>query len=435
MSDPARLVMQRIEALARISEEPQQLTRTFCSPAMHQANELVSSWMHQAGMTVRTDAIGNLIGHYAAGRPAPAPQYSKPESASLSSHATRSDSTSSRAEKVFLLGSHLDTVRNAGKFDGALGVLLALACVEQFHKRNHRLPFGLSVIGFADEEGVRYHSAYLGSRAVAGSFDQRDLLHQDSNGIFMTEAIQKFGGQPLHLEQARLDPSKLLGYLEAHIEQGPILERKQLAVGLVTAIAGQTRLKFVFSGRAAHAGTTPMRSRRDALCAAAEFVTAVEREARRTAGLVATVGQLQTEPNASNVIPGTVILTLDVRHREDAIRRTAGTTLRKIALQIANRRGLKLSSQLIQQTPSVPCSPTLSTHLESAIKRHQKTAFSLPSGAGHDAAVLSKITPVAMLFIRCKSGISHHPDESVKLKDVRIALKVMTDFLTSLAHE
>ena len=232
--------MQRIDALAQISEEPDRLTRTFCSPAMRRANDLVGGWMREAGMEVRQDAIGNLIGRYEGGT------------------------------KSLLLGSHLDTVRAAGKFDGALGVLVGITCVQQLHETGTRLPFSIEVIGFADEEGVRYHTAYLGSKVLAGTFNPEDLKRTHANGISMADAIRSFGGKPDALASARMDPNRLLGYVEVHIEQGPVLERKNLAVGVVTAIAGQTRKLFRFVGAAGHAGTVPMDLRKDALCAAAD---------------------------------------------------------------------------------------------------------------------------------------------------------------------
>ena len=416
MKDQARDVMARIEALGHISDEPGCLTRTFCSPAMRKANDLVGQWMRQAGMQVRRDAIGNLIGHYAA---------------------ERRKSTARSGAKTLLIGSHLDTVRNAGKFDGVLGVMLAIACVEELHSKNLHLPFAIEVIAFADEEGVRFQNAYLGSRAVAGRFDTRDLKREDAEGILMAEAIRRFGGQPARVTQARLNPGRILGYVEAHIEQGPVLERKNLPVAVVTAIAGQTRCQITFAGRAGHAGTTPMDLRRDALCAAAEFVLAVEQRARKTSGLVATVGQIQAEPGASNVIPGCVTLTLDVRHQRNFVREVAGEHFRNAARMIAARRGVKARCRFIQRTPSVQCCPKLSGLLKRAVRRRVGSVLSLPSGAGHDAAILAAITPAAMLFIRCKDGISHHPTESVRIQDVRAALAVLGDLLQLLAsrHE
>jgi len=405
---PANLVMQRCAELARLTDEPGQLTRTFASPAMRRANKLVGAWMREAGMKTRVDAIGNLIGHYAGQKP---------------------------GAKTLLLGSHLDTVRNAGKFDGPLGVILAIACVGNLYRQKVRLPFAIEVVGFADEEGVRFRTAYLGSKVLAGCFDERDLRRKDANGVTMADAIKRFGSDPAKLKSARLNPQKLLGYVEAHIEQGPVLEQKNLAIGVVTAIAGQSRFNLSFIGRAGHAGTVPMDLRRDALGAAAEFILAVEKFARKTNGLVATVGQIHIEPGTSNVIPGTAGLTLDVRHQKDSIRLASCTALRKLARRIAGARQIKVVWQTIQRTVSVPCSPRLSRRLKRAVQRHQREVIALPSGAGHDAAVLAQITPAAMLFVRCQGGVSHHPAESVKSADVHAAIEVLEDFIQTLAKE
>ncbi len=404
----AKNVMQRIDALGKISEDPHCLTRRFCSPAMKETNELVGSWMREAGMTVRQDAIGNVIGHYPA---------------------NQADA------KIFLLGSHLDTVRDAGRFDGPLGVLVAIACVQMLHEKKLRLPFAIEVVGFSDEEGVRYQTAYLGSNALAGSFDSNDLMRLDADAISMSDAIRNFGGNPNQIKQLRLNPERLLGYAEVHIEQGPVLEKKNLSIGIVSAIAGQTRAKIRFVGRAGHAGTTPMNLRKDALCAAAEFILSVENHAKEIRGLVATVGQTETKPGASNVIPACVILSLDIRHQEDPQRIKAEKVLRRTARDIARRRKTQLRWEAVQETGAVPCSPKLSQLLMSAARSHGDCILNLPSGAGHDAAVISKITPVAMLFVRCKEGISHHPNESVKVDDVRVAIAVMNEFLQLLAKE
>ncbi len=402
----AKKIMQQCEALGKISDEVGRLTRVFGSPAMRRANELVAKWMRETGMKTRIDAVGNLIGRYESG--------------------------GSKA-KILLLGSHLDTVRNAGKYDGPLGVILAIACVEQLYRKKIRLPFAIEVIGFSDEEGVRFQVPYLGSKAVAGCFDKKDLARKDAEGIPMAQAIKTFGGNPAKLNYARLNRSDLLGFVEAHIEQGPVLEQKGLAVGVVSGIAGQTRACVTFIGRAGHAGTTPMNLRQDALCAAAEMVLAAENLARKTPGLVATVGEVSAKPGASNVIPGEVRLSLDVRHSKNAARKNAQRTLQKTAAQIARRRKLKLDYTVVHETAAVDCSEKLSALLGESVKQRRKKTIRLSSGAGHDAAVMAGITPTAMLFIRCKGGVSHHPDESVKAADVQVAYDVMNDFLQLLA--
>jgi allantoate deiminase len=415
--DLARTVMQRFDALAKISDDPHCLTRVFCSPAMRRANALVASWMREAGMYVRTDAIGNLIGHY--------PAKSK---------------IKYRKSKILILGSHLDTVRNAGKFDGSLGVLVAIACVQQLHVRRTCIPFDIEVVGFADEEGVRYQSTYLGSRVLAGTFDLKDLNRLDADGIRMARAIRDFGGKPSALLKAKVDPKRLLGYVEVHIEQGPVLEKENLSVGVVSAIAGQTRMRISFIGHAGHAGTTPMNLRRDALCAAAEFISTVEsfaRSRRRNqadSGLVATIGQITALPGVSNVIPGEVTLSLDVRHAKDSVRRQAVTTLKQRASEITRQRKLKLSVEVVHESAAIECDKGVSSLLTESAMTYQMRVPILPSGAGHDAAAMAAIAPVGMLFVRCKSGLSHHPDESASEKDISVALSAMNDFLQLLSQ-
>jgi allantoate deiminase len=413
MRDLASIVMERIDALGKISDEPGRLTRTFGSQAMRRTNDLVAFWMRVAGMETREDAIGNLIGRFQS----PKSKVRGPRS------------------KVLLLGSHLDTVRDAGKFDGPLGVLTAIACVQYLKESGIELPVAIEVVGFCDEEGVRYQSTYLGSRVLAGTFDRKDLKRLDANGISMADAISEFGGNPHGLASAKADKRNLLGYVEVHIEQGPVLEVKNLSVGVVSAISGQARFKYNFVGKAGHAGTVPMNLRSDALCAAGEFITTVETYSKTIRGLVATVGAIQALPGASNVIPGETRLTLDVRHPDDRVRKSASTKLRKMAGEIARRRGLKVQADCVHEATSVSCDRKASALLERLSKNRQGRSIVLPSGAGHDAAAMSAITPVAMLFVRCKGGISHHPDESASEKDILVALKVLVDFVTGFARK
>lgn len=380
----SRELIRRCDELGAISDEPGCLTRTFNSPAMRRANELVGHWMRSAEMKVHEDAAFNLIGRWESSR---------------------------RGAKTFLLGSHLDTVRNAGKYDGPLGVLLALACVENLREQKVTLPFHVEIVGFSDEEGVRYQTTYLGSRALAGTLTAKDLA-----------TIQEKG-----TEKARRRANEFIGYAEAHIEQGPVLEAHNLGVGVVTAIAGQSRIRVQWLGRAGHAGTTPMHLRHDALCAAAELILAA-----RDCGVIATVGQLDVKPGASNVIPGLVTMSLDVRHQSDARRVAAVKELHACAKAIAKQTGVKLTWTGVQETNSVDCDPALTNLLRKATARHERKALSLPSGAGHDAAAIASLCPVSMLFLRCKGGVSHHPDESVKTADVAKGIAVMTDFLLAL---
>ena len=407
-TDIAAQVMQRIDALAMISDEPGRLTRTYGSPAMRRANDLVAGWMRDAGMTIEVDPIGNLIGRYAG------------------------DPT---ATKTFLLGSHLDTVRDAGKFDGVLGVLVALACIQHLHETGRRLPFALDLAGFADEEGARFQSTYLGSRVLAGTFDHGDLKRTDASGLTLREAILRFGGDPEALHGARLTPEQMLGYAEVHIEQGPVLQEMDLPVGVVTAIAGQTRIAAAFDGRAAHAGTTPMASRRDALLAAGRLARDVETIVARQPGLLATVGQIEVPSGASNVVPGRARLTLDVRHAEDDARKAACELIETTAHYVASHRRVGLEWNIVQSEPAVRSAAELTGLLKKAAAKHAREVLELPSGAGHDAAALAAIMPMAMLFVRCKDGISHHPDESVAEDDVLVATRVLGRFLELLAKK
>jgi allantoate deiminase len=407
-SAAAATALERADALAACTEDPARLTRRFATPALAQAGDLVLGWMRDAGMTAGRDAIGNVAGRWEPpGLPAGAP--------------------------TLMFGSHLDTVRDAGRYDGMLGVLVALAVVESVRERSGP-PFALEVLGFADEEGVRYGIAYLGSSVVAGTFDRSALDRRDADGIAMADALAAFGGDPAALETARRDPADLLGYVEVHIEQGPVLEAEDLPVGVVTGIAGQTRAEVVFTGAAAHAGTVPMALRRDALAGAAEWIGAVEARGRAVDGLVATVGEATVAPGASNVIPGRVALSLDVRHPDDALRDASVADLRARAEEVAGARGLHAAWTEVQATGAVTCSPGLARALETAVEDTGVRVVRLPSGAGHDAAVMARICEIAMLFVRCAGGVSHNPAEAVTAADVAVAIDVVRGLVDTLAR-
>jgi allantoate deiminase len=400
--------MERCDTLGAISEEPDRLTRGYGTEEMRRANAAVAKWMREAGMRTRSDAIGNLIGRYEGSSP---------------------------AARIFLLGSHLDTVRDAGKYDGPLGVMVALACIERLHARGERLPFALEVYAFADEEGLRYRTLYLGSAVVAGIFDSSVLTREDTDDIPLAEAIRAFGGDPDQLAESAQRPDELLGYAEVHIEQGPVLEERGCPIGLVSAIQGQTGVGIEFTGEAGHAGTVPMTMRHDALSAAAEFTLAVEALGQQTPGLVATVGRFQVAPGASNVIPGHAALSLDVRHPDDVTRLEAVNQLRAQAETIAQRRGVQLEWRAGSGQASVACSPRLVEVFARAVAEAGYPEMTLPSGAGHDAAIMSQITEIAMLFVRCERGISHSPAEAVAVEDVAVAIEVTERFLTLLAKD
>ena len=394
----AATVMERCDALQEHTAEPLKLTRLFATPALEAAMSDVEGWMRTAGLTTRRDAVRNLFGRYEGARPdAPA----------------------------FLLGSHLDSVPDGGRYDGPLGVLTALAVVERLASRGVRLPFALEVCAFSDEESVRYGTTYLGSSALAGAFDQAWLDRVDRDGITMRDALRDVGGDPDDIGSCARDAASTVGWLELHIEQGPALESAGLPIGVVTGIQAQVRHAWEIRGTAGHAGTTPMAGRKDALAAAAELVLAIEEIGRTTPELVATVGVLDAEPGAMNVIPGRVVLMSDIRHPDDARLVYALTAVDDAAAAIAAQRGVPITATELSGDPSVPCDARLRAVLADAIGAEGFPARDLPSGAGHDAAALARICPVAMLFLRCEKGISHNPAEKVDVRDVAIALDVM----------
>ena len=400
MKVAATTVMERCELLANISEEPGLIHRPYGSQAMHAVNDIVAGWMRTAGMSTRRDQIGNLIGRY-----------------------------EGLGDRTFILGSHLDTVRDAGKYDGILGVMVAIACVQQLHDRGEKLPYAIEVIGFADEEGLRFGTTYLGSSAYAGSFSGERLRLEDRDGVTLWEAVRSFGGDPDVLEGDGRSGEDLLGYCEVHIEQGPVLEEEDLPVGVVTAINGQSRIQVGFIGKAGHAGTVPMEGRRDALCAAAEFVLEVETVAKAEADTVGTVGVIQALPGAVNVVPGEARHSLDLRHPNDGERERVRDSLEDRAREIAASRGCESLWEVRQETDAVAADPGLSSLLAQAVEDSGLKAYRLPSGAGHDAAQMAALVPVAMLFVRCEEGISHNPAESVTREDVEIAIRVLQNFL------
>ena len=400
--------MARCDALAAFTEEPGRITRPYGTPALAAAREAVAQWMGEAGMNVRIDDVGDLRGRLEGSQPtAPA----------------------------LLLGSHLDSVRDAGRYDGPLGILVAIEAVDRLRARQQPLPFPVDVLAFADEEGLRFQTTYLGSSALAGSFDPAFLDLTDADGVTLREAMSGMGGNPDALAGAALEPGEAFGYVEVHIEQGPYLESVGASVGVVTAISGQSRILVAFTGEAGHAGTVAMHLRHDPLPAAAEVVLASEELARQTSGLLATVGTLDVNPGASNVIPGQVRFSLDVRHPENAVRIDAVHTLERRAREIAATRSLGVEWRVARDHSAVPCDASLTTRLAEAVAATGLLVERLPSGAGHDAVVMSEVVPIAMLFVRCAGGVSHHPAESVTTNDVAVAIDVLDRFLESLAVE
>ena len=399
-------IVGRINELGAISETPEHLARVFLTREHRTAADLILTWMRSAGMRAHLDAIGNVCGRYEGDRP---------------------------GLPCLMLGSHYDTVRDAGKWDGPLGLITAISCVADLHKRGRRLPFAIEVIGFADEEGVRFASTLLGSRAVAGTFDLSVLNVRDNTGLAMRDALVQFGLDPEHVGAAARIRRELHAYVELHIEQGPVLETEQLPVGVVTAISGATRLAARLTGMAGHAGTVPMRLRRDALAGAAECIAAVEAFCRSDeGGLVGTVGYISAMPGATNVIPGQASFTLDLRAPTDAHRKLAVADIVRQMEAIAKRRTLALQIDVTHENRTVPCASWLKAQLAEAIAAEGYRVFELPSGAGHDGMAMIDIADVSMLFVRCRGGISHHPDEHVDKADAdtgaRVLLRLIENF-------
>ncbi len=399
------------DTAAGFTDAPGQIVRLFLSSATKRLHAWLRERMTRAGMIVRVDALGNVIGHYT-----PHPGYATTDVQPLARGKEEDPS------RVLILGSHIDTVVNAGRYDGPLGVMLAIAVVESLD--GMRLPFGIEVIAFSDQEGARFHTPYLGSAAVAGQFERRWLDLVDRHGITLANAITTFGLDLTRLPAAAYDPTRVLGYLEAHIEQGPILEQNGWPVAVVTALAGQTRMRFRFIGRAGHAGTQPMEVRADALTAAAELVLAAETLARRTPGLRATVGTLEVGPNVRNVVPGDVLCSVDVRHPDDAQRRSAVECLLQLAHVAGKSRDVTFHCEAADEQPAVACDPQLRKHLSTAIESAGYPLGVTFSGAGHDLVMMSRLCPSAMLFVR-HSGISHYPSDSLAEEDVAAALDVL----------
>ncbi len=396
-------IVSRINQLGTISETPENLARVFLSPEHRVAADLLMSWMKDAGMAAHLDAVGNVCGRYEGERP---------------------------GLPCLMLGSHYDTVRDAGKWDGPLGVITAIACVADLSRRGVRLPFAIEVACFADEEGVRFASTLLGSRAVAGTFDESVLKTRDANGLTMREAMARFGLDPDHIGAAARARRELHAYVELHIEQGPVLEQQNLPVGVVTAISGATPLGANLTGMAGHAGTVPMGLRRDALAGAAECIVAVEAFCKTDdADLVGTVGAVTALPGATNVIPGRVSFTLDIRAPTDAHRKLAVAEIVRQIEAIAKRRELALQIDVTHENRTVPCASWLKAQVAEAVAGEGYGVFELPSGAGHDGMAMIDIADVAMLFVRCRGGISHHPAEHVEAADADVGARVLLRFI------
>jgi allantoate deiminase len=408
-ADAARLG-RRAEAmlteLSAISSDPNRLVRLFLTPEHRRAADLVASWMTDAGMTVTEDALGTVRGHW------------RPE-----------------RKKRFLIGSHIDTVIDAGKYDGPLGVVAGILAVREIAARGLDLPFGIDVLAFGDEEGSRFRSTLSSSLACAGMFETSSLASPDRNGVTLADAIVTYGKRIDDISAAAYDPANVAGYLEVHIEQGPVLEAQNLPLGVVTGIIGQSRMRVVVLGEAGHAGTVPMRMRHDALTGASELMLAIERTALENEddGMVATVGRIEASPGATNVIPGRVGFSLEFRSANDAKRKAAIDQVKADAQRIAMRRKLEVAFESSYETKTTACTPAMQDLLADVIAGLGYTPIRMPSGAGHDAQVMAQLCPAAMMFVRCRGGISHNPAEFASESDMGLAVIALADFVSTYA--
>ena len=396
-------ISEMIHRLAKLSESSSGITRQFLSPQHREANTLVGSWMEMVGMRVLKDPIGNIVGRYE-GLEANLP--------------------------AVMIGSHLDTVVNAGKFDGILGVVLAIHCINALYKEKKRYRFPIEVIGFADEEGTRFQSTYLGSKAVAGTFDFTTLSRTDTNGVSMQDALLSFGLDPDQIQNASRKAKDISAYIEVHIEQGPVLEEEDIPAGIVTEIAGAVRFQVTVMGTAGHAGTVPINLRKDALASACECVLSVEEIALKYPKTVGTVGQISVTPGASNVIPGKTVFTIDLRAANNEVRHEVEHELILKMKSLCRKRKTKISIKKVHEASSVTCSPRIIKKLQNAFTKSKYKPYCLPSGAGHDAAAMADLTDVGMVFIRCKKGISHNPAEYVSESDMQAGLDILLQFLS-----
>jgi allantoate deiminase len=390
-----------IAELAAISAEPGRLVRLFLTPEHRRAADLVATWMQGAGLAVGEDALGTLRGRFGHSR------------------------------RRLLIGSHIDTVIDAGKYDGPLGVIAGIIAVEHFARAKTKLPFGVDVLAFGDEEGSRFPATLTSSSACAGVFNSEELKVADAYGVTLTAALRAYGKNPRDIPAAAYAPQDAAGYVEVHIEQGPVLEAKGEPLGVVTGIVGQSRLRVTVTGEAGHAGTVPMNLRRDPLAGAAEMALALEAIARKHPedGMVGTVGRIEASPGAVNIIPGKVTFTVDLRALTDGLRTAAAERFGAEAQRIATARGLKVAIEPFHEIATAHCAPALQDLLAASVSDLGHTPVRLPSGAGHDAQVMARLCPSAMLFVRCRGGISHNPAEFASVSDMGLAIAALIRFI------
>ena len=406
-SDPGKRILGRCEELAALSRPGAGVTRLYLTDEHRAAMALVAQWMREAGMEVHTDQAANVIARY--------------PPAQGQGH-------------YLLIGSHIDSVIDAGKYDGPLGVITAIDCIATLHRDGRRLSFGIEILAFGDEEGTRFGSTLIGSRAVAGTLMPQDLEIRDRDGVSVEKALRVFGLDPAALPSAARKPEAVLAYVEVHIEQGPVLEQENLPVGIVTSISAQIRKIVTLEGQANHAGTVPMRLRHDPFLAAAEMALALEKIAAGIPDAVGTVGQVDVRPGAVNVIPGRVTISLDMRARTDAMLQQLTTAMDAQIARITSARGVEVKVEPMLETKAAPCAPWLIGQLDDAVRKCGFKPLHLPSGAGHDGMAMIALGPIGMLFVRCKAGISHSPLESVEAADVTVAARVLREFIDHFVH-
>ena len=399
-------VLARVESLAEFSESLPQLTRQYLSKQHTQANDRVAGWMREAGMSVHIDAVGNVVGRLQADD-ANAPH--------------------------LMLGSHLDTVRNAGRYDGILGVVLPITCLETLRSRGETLACHVEIIGFGDEEGVRFGQTLIGSRGVAGSLEASVLDASDAAGTTMADALRDFGLAPEQFQDAAREPGEIDAYVEVHIEQGPVLEAEDKPVGVVTAIAGASRFAITVHGQSGHAGTVPMQLREDALVAAARMVSFIDESARVDTDIVATVGKFSVPDGAVNVIPGLVEFSLDIRSGDDTRRYQFVEQAQAQFHELASNHGVRIEIEQLHDNHATACDANLTAQLAAAVDHCGLDTRYLPSGAGHDAMAIAAIAPTAMLFVRCEAGISHNPAELMTAADAQTASEVLMQFMRNFS--
>jgi allantoate deiminase len=390
-----------IRALGTISAEPNRLVRLFLTPEHRAAADLVSKWMRAAKLDVSEDALGTVRGHWAG-----------------------------ESNKRLLIGSHVDSVIDGGLFDGPFGVIAGILAAEHFAAAGRKLPFGIDVLAFGDEEGVRFPATLASSMACAGTFDTARLEMADANGVTLRDAIRTYGKDPADIPAAAYTRDVAAAYVEVHIEQGPVLEHRNQPLGVVTAIAGQSYLNIELIGEAGHAGTVPMLLRRDALAGGAETILLAERLARDTQGeVVATVGRVGIPAAASNVIPGNVSLIVDIRSGSDAARHRFVEKFKAEVRAAADQRRLGVTMTQTRDVPTTPCDPALQDGLAAAIRSVGGEAIRLASGAGHDGTAMARLCPIAMMFVRCRGGVSHNPAEYASPDDMGLAVSALIRFI------